>query len=138
MNHLPQHKKIIVFDGVCNLCNFFVNYVIKNDTEDIFRFVSLQSEVGKTIFSNAPKQTKLLDSVLLYDVDSSIFKTKSNAVIEIMITLKKHLWFIKIVSLFPLKFRDFMYVIIAKYRYLFFGRKDICMIPTPEIISKFI
>lgn len=138
MNHLPQNKKIIVFDGVCNLCNFFVNYVIKNDTEDIFRFVSLQSEVGKTFFSNVPYQTKLLESVLLYDVDSSSFKTKSNAVIEIMITLKKHLWFIKIVSVFPLRFRDLMYVIIAKYRYLLFGRKDTCMIPTPKIISKFI
>ena len=138
MNRLPEHKKIILFDGVCNLCNFFVQFVIKNDTEDIFRFVSLQSELGKSMMSNSNYNTFTLDSVVLYNVDSKNYKIKSAAVFEILSDLNRFICLVKIVSFFPVRWSDFFYKIIARNRYLLFGKKDQCMIPTPDIISKFL
>jgi predicted DCC family thiol-disulfide oxidoreductase YuxK len=138
MNNLPEHKKIILYDGVCNLCNGFVQFVIKNDTKDSFRFVSLQSESGKMIMSKSTYNSNSMDSVILFDVDTNTYKIKSGAVFEIFYTLNRFIFILKLSSFLPLRCTDFMYKIIARNRYLLFGRKDQCMIPTPAISSKFL
>lgn len=138
MNNLPENKKIILFDGVCNLCDFFVQFVIKNDNEDIFRFVSLQSDLGKSMISNSNYNTVALDSVVLYNIDSKIYKIKSAAVFEILSDLNRFIFLVKICAFIPVIWSDFFYKIIARNRYLLFGKKDQCMIPTPDVISKFL
>ncbi len=138
MNNLPENKKIILFDGVCNLCDFFVQFIIKNDSEDIFRFVSLQSDLGKSMMSISNYNTVALDSVVLYNIDSKIYKIKSVAVFEILSDLNRFIFLVKICALFPVIWTDFFYKIIARYRYLLFGKKDQCLIPNPDIISKFL
>lgn len=138
MHQLPQHKKIILFDGVCNLCNFFVQFVIQHDKADKFRFVSLQSELGEQIASTSPLSSKRLDSVLLLDVATSSFKNKSQAVFDICIELNYAKWFAKLFSMFPTFVTDLIYDLIAKYRYRLFGKQNQCWVPTRELQSKFL
>jgi predicted DCC family thiol-disulfide oxidoreductase YuxK len=138
MNNLPQHKKIILFDGVCNLCNFFVQFVIQHDKADKFRFVSLQSELGEQIASTSPLSSQRLDSVLLLDVATSSYKNKSQAVFEVLIELNYFKWLAKLFSMFPRFVTDFIYDVIAKYRYRLFGKQNQCWVPTKELQSKFL
>jgi predicted DCC family thiol-disulfide oxidoreductase YuxK len=138
MNNLPQHKKIILFDGVCNLCNFFVQFVIQHDKADKFRFVSLQSELGEQIASTSPLSSKRLDSVLLLDVATSSYKNKSQAVFEVLIELNYFKWLAKLFSMFPRFVTDLIYDVIAKYRYRLFGKQNQCWVPTKELQSKFL
>jgi predicted DCC family thiol-disulfide oxidoreductase YuxK len=138
MNNLPQNKKIILFDGVCNLCNFFVQFVIQHDKADKFRFVSLQSELGEQIASTSPLSSKRLDSVLLLDVATSSYKNKSQAVFEVLIELNYFKWLAKLFSMFPRFVTDLIYDVIAKYRYRLFGKQNQCWVPTKELQSKFL
>jgi predicted DCC family thiol-disulfide oxidoreductase YuxK len=128
MNNLPQHKKIILFDGVCNLCNFFVQFVIQHDKADKFRFVSLQSELGEQIASTSPLSSKRLDSVLLLDVATSSYKNKSQAVFEVLIELNYFKWLAKLFSMFPRFVTDLIYDVISNQ----------CWVPTKELQSKFL
>ena len=138
MHQLPQHKKIILFDGVCNLCNFFVQFVIQHDKADKFRFVSLQSELGEQIASTSPLSSERLDSVLLLDVATFSFNNKSQAVFDICIELNYFKWIAKLFSIFPIILTDLVYDLIAKYRYRLFGKQNQCWAPTRELQSKFL
>ena len=71
LNSLPKNKKIILFDGVCNLCNSSINYVIDHDKNDVFRFVSLQSDLGKTIQDHLGIVNTSLDTIILYVPDEA-------------------------------------------------------------------
>ena len=129
-------KKIIFFDGVCNLCNSSVQFIIKRDYKNHFLFSSLQSEYAS---ENLPKQLveeENLQSIILKSEDQT--KTKSSAVL----TIAKHLsglWpLLYAFIIIPKFFRDWIYDIIAKNRYKWFGKKDTCMIPSSELKSKFI
>lgn len=135
--NLPPNKKIILFDGVCNLCNGFVQLVIKYDKKDIFRFVALQSEIGQEIIKNLGLENQNIDSVILYHLENK-FWIKSNAAIEIMQNLNGIFCFAFILKVFPRFFRDFIYDIVAKYRYKLLGKKESCMIPTLELKAKFL
>ena len=79
---LPQDKKIILFDGVCNLCNSSVQYVIKHDKKDVFRFVSLQSELGQKILKHIGINPIHTDSIVLYEPGISYYY-KSTAALQI-------------------------------------------------------
>lgn len=136
--NLEQGKKLILFDGVCNLCNGAVNFVIKRDTDDIFRYASLQSELGKKMLSERNINPAEIDSIILIDPHVAYY-VKSDAALEIA----GHLgWPWKSLRLFhyilPSPLRDQVYDFIAKYRYRWFGRKDQCMIPTPALKAKFL
>ncbi|HBS52949.1 MAG TPA: thiol-disulfide oxidoreductase, partial [Flavobacterium sp.] len=86
MRDLPQNKKIILFDGLCNLCNSSVQFLIKRDSKDIFRFVSLQSELGKELLSKLPIAIQKTDSIILYESEA-VFYFKSQAVFQIIKSL---------------------------------------------------
>ncbi|RZJ31664.1 MAG: DUF393 domain-containing protein [Flavobacterium sp.] len=131
---LPKDKQIILFDGVCNLCDSFVKYIIKRDKKDLFRFVSLQSETGKEIIRHIGVDASV-DSVILY-VPGVAYYTKSGAAIEIVKHLGWH--FAAAFSLVPKLLRDLIYDYIARNRYKWYGRKDACLIPTDEILHKFL
>lgn len=135
---LEPGKKIILFDGVCNLCNSSVQFVIKRDKRDIFRFAPLQSDIGKKMIDERGIDTSTVDSIILIEPKIAYY-TKSSAAIEIANDLGG-IW--KLFNVFtyilPLSMRDWVYDFIARNRYKWFGKKESCMIPTPEMTAKFI
>jgi len=130
-------KKIILFDGVCNLCNGFVQFVIKRDKQDIFRYASLQSEVGQQLISERGIDTKNIDSVVLIEPGIAYY-IKSDAALQIGTNLKGYSTISKLLNLIPRGLRNIIYDLIARYRYTWFGKKDQCMVPTPESKAKFL
>ncbi|MBE0569912.1 MAG: thiol-disulfide oxidoreductase DCC family protein [Ignavibacteriaceae bacterium] len=133
---LNDEKQIILFDGVCNFCNFWVNFVIKRDKKNLFRFAALQSEKAKELTSRISFDTSNLDTFVL--IEGEKFFTKSTAALMIS---KKLNGPIKILSLFfilPKFFRDFIYDMVAKNRYKIFGKRESCRVPTKEDKLKFL
>lgn len=135
---LDKGKKLILFDGVCNLCNGAINFVIKRDQEDVFRYASLQSELGKRLLSERHINPEETDSIILIEPEVAYY-VKSDAALEIA----RHLgWPWKALGIFnhilPVSIRDMVYDLVAKNRYRLFGRKDQCMIPTPALKAKFL
>ena len=137
MRDLPQNKKIILFDGLCNLCNSSVQFLIKKDSKDIFRFVSLQSELGKELLSKLPIAIQKTDSIILYESEA-VFYYKSQAVFQTLKTLGGLFNLFLLFKLLPHSIHDFIYDYIAKNRYQWFGKKEQCLVPTKEIQSKFL
>ncbi len=134
---LPKNKYIILFDGVCNLCNSFVQFVIKFDNKDVFRFVSLQSEIGQEILKNIGLQNQNIDSVVFYESNLKYY-IKSDAALEIFKKLGGFFYIFYLAKIFPKFIRNLVYDIIAKFRYKWFGRTESCMIPTEKLKSKFL
>ena len=136
MLDFPKEKKIILFDGVCNLCESSVLFVIKHDTKDVFRFVALQSDLGLAIVKHIGLDTKNIDSVILYEPGIS-YNYKSAAALEIAKNLGGFFHLGTIFKIIPSGLRNVLYDYIAKNRYLWYGKKDNCLLPTEEIKSKF-
>jgi predicted DCC family thiol-disulfide oxidoreductase YuxK len=134
---LPKNKKIILFDGVCNLCDSLVQFVIKHDPNDVFRFVALQSELGQQILKHIGIDGKHIDSVVLYQPGVAYYY-KSNAALEIAKSLGGVFHFGTIFRIIPTGLRNILYDFIAKNRYQWYGKKDQCLIPTPELKAKFL
>ena len=128
-------KKIVLFDGVCNLCNGAVKFIIKRDKTDQFRFAALQSEIGLKLAEEFGFSVKEMDSIILLDADK--WYKKSSAALRIAKSLRGYKW-AGIFLYLPRGFRDFIYDIIAKNRYRWFGKRNSCMIPTPELKAKFL
>jgi predicted DCC family thiol-disulfide oxidoreductase YuxK len=128
-------KGIILFDGVCNLCNSFVQKVIKADNKDYFRFASLQSPAAIELLKNHPEIKDLKTVVLI--VNDKIY-TRSTAAIKISKHLSGFWPFLQIGYIFPPFIRNGVYNFIAKNRYKWFGKKDQCMVPSLELKSKFL
>jgi predicted DCC family thiol-disulfide oxidoreductase YuxK len=137
MQNLPKNKKIILFDGECNLCHSSVQFVIKYDKKDVFRFVSLQSETGKKIIQHIGIQNNNIDSVILYEPGISYYY-KSDAALQIAKNLGGFWHFGTIFRIIPTSFRNVFYDCIAKNRYKWFGKNDNCLLPNAEINSKFL
>ena len=133
----PEGKKIILFDGFCNLCESSVLFVIQHDKKDIFRFVPLQSDLGKEIINHIGLSTKHIDSVIVYEPGIS-YNYKSAAAIEIAKDLGGFFHFGTLFRIIPTGLRNLLYDYIAKNRYLWYGKKDNCLIPTDELKSKFL
>ncbi|MBU2902568.1 thiol-disulfide oxidoreductase DCC family protein [Maribacter dokdonensis] len=135
--NVEQSKKIILFDGVCNLCNNSVQFVIKRDVNDVFQFAALQSETGKRLLTERNIDTQEVDSIILIEPNIAYY-TKSTAALEI----GKHLKGLKAISSIllwlPEALRNIVYDFIARNRYKWYGKKDNCMIPSEELKSKFI
>lgn len=135
---ITSGKKIILFDGVCNLCNTMVNFVIERDTKDAFRFVALQSETGTAILKKIGLYDKNIDSIVLYEPGVAYFY-KANAALEIAKSLGGIYSVLSFfLNIFPDFILNFGYDSIAKNRYKWFGKEDACMIPTAELKSKFL
>jgi len=134
---LAKGKKIILFDGVCNLCNGAINFIIKKDKNDVFRYASLQSEIGRQLIEERNIDTSKLDSILLIDPDVAYYY-KSTAALQIAKQLSGMYPLCSLFFVFPVSFRDWVYDFVAKNRYKWFGKKESCMIPTPELKALFI
>lgn len=137
MENLPRNKKIILFDGVCNLCDNTVQYIIKHDKKDIFRFVQLQSELGQQIISHIGVDTSRTDSIILYQPGHSYYY-KAEAAMRIAKELDGPVSLISLLSFLPNWLSNNVYDYIARNRYKWYGRKEQCMLPTPEMKTKFL
>ena len=137
MIDFPKGKKIILFDGVCNLCEASVQFVIKYDKKDVFRFVALQSELGKEIIKHIGLDNKNIDSVILYEPGIA-YNYKSTAALEISKNLGGFFHLGTLFKLIPNGLRNLLYDYVAKNRYQWYGKKESCLIPTLELKSKFL
>ena len=126
-------KDIIVFDGVCILCNKFYMWVLKNDRLNNFKFTNIQSD----FYLKNKKINKSIDSILVITKNEEILY-ESNAVNYILKKINKLLLIRFLILITPNFISNFFYGIIAKNRYKIFGKKDSCYIPTEEEIKKFI
>jgi len=137
LESLPKNKKIILFDGVCNLCNSSINYVIDHDKQDVFRFVALQSALGKSIQDYLGLNNTSLDSIILYVPDEAYY-IKSTAAIKVMCEFSGFWKLAQVFLILPAPIRDFVYNYVAKNRYKWYGKEESCRIPTPELKGKFL
>ncbi len=127
---------IILFDGVCNFCNSAINFIIKRDENRVFRYAALQSEAGQQLLKQYNLSTTDLDSfVLVYN--GKTYK-KTSAALHVAQILGGVWKLTGIFRILPSAVRDVAYNLIAKNRYRWFGKKESCMIPTPEIRSLFL
>lgn len=135
MTNNRQHS-IILFDGVCNLCNNTINFIIRHDKNDIFKFAPLQSSVSDELLRSFPLSQNKLDSIVLLENGKKY--TQSSAALRIAKKLSGGYPILYGLMIIPKFIRDWVYSIIAKNRYKWFGKKDSCMIPTPELREKFL
>lgn len=127
----------MLFDGVCNLCNGAVQFILKRDKKDTFRFAALQSEVGKQLMTERNITDETLDSIILIEPGVAYY-TKSTAALKIAEDLNG-IWSLSFILLWiPESFRNIVYDFIAKNRYKWYGKKDQCMLPTTEFRDKFL
>ena len=136
IDNLPKDKKIVLFDGVCNYCNDKVNFIIKNDKHDVFRFVALQSETGQKIIKYLGIDSSI-DSIILYEPGYAYF-IKSEAVFRIIKHLSSAVKLLLVFNFIPNGIKNIFYDLIAKNRYNWYGKKESCMMPTEELKRKFI
>lgn len=137
MLNLPKDKNIILFDGVCNLCDSAVQFIIEHDKKDVFRFIALQSNLGQEIIKHVGIDSKKVDSIILYQVGIAYYN-KSEAVLQIAKSLGGIYYFFTLFSIFPTSFNNHIYDYIARNRYKWYGKKESCMIPTKELKAKFL
>jgi predicted DCC family thiol-disulfide oxidoreductase YuxK len=127
---------ILLFDGVCNLCNGIIQFIIKRDPEGRFRYAPLQSEVAKDLLRDCGLPTDRIETFVM--IDEGECYTKSSAAIRIATKLGG---FYRVAGPFryiPRPIRDSVYDLVAATRYDIFGRKDQCMVPTPDIEDRFL
>ncbi len=133
---VPLDKPILLFDGVCNLCNTSVQTVIELDKNSQFRLASLQSEVGQMLLKKNNLPTKDLNTVVLIDKDNVYLR--SDVPLEVMRQLGGGWQFFYIFKIVPRVIRDSVYNFIASNRYRWFGKEEACWLPSPEIRQRFL
>ena len=135
MSILKENSKVILFDGVCNLCNNSVKFIIKNDKRNIFKFAPIQGKYGIKIQNSYNINTTQINSIILVDGEKTF--TKSSAALRIAKDLKAPFFMFYVFIIIPVFIRNFIYDLIAKNRYKWFGKMESCMIPSNELRSKF-
>ena len=127
---------IILFDGVCNLCNGAVQFVIRHDNNNNFRFASLQSETGQALLNRYQLPVNNFNSFVL--IKNGKAYTNSTAALKVAKTLSGPVKLLYGFIIVPPFIRNGVYRLIANNRYRWFGKKDSCMIPTPGLRSRFL
>lgn len=133
---LNSSENIILFDGVCALCNGFVQFVIRHDPDAHFCFAPLQSDMAQQMLQKSGTDTVAMTSVVLYQ--SGKVYTKSDAALRICAGLSGKWRVLYMFRYIPRPIRDTLYEIIAKNRYRLLGRMDHCKLPAPELRSRFL
>ena len=130
-----MHSPTILFDGVCNLCNGAVQFVLRNDTKNVFKFASLQSEYAQDFLKKHQLPTENFGTLVLIE-DDKIF-VKSKAVFKIARNLPKYAW-LSIFRFLPKFISDFFYDILSQNRLKWFGERESCWLPTEEFKERFL
>ncbi|WP_223700333.1 thiol-disulfide oxidoreductase DCC family protein [Sutcliffiella deserti] len=135
-NNTSSKDNVLLFDGVCNMCNSLVIFVMSNDKEGKYKFASLQSESGQNLLSKFNLPTNDFNSFIYIIGDN--YYTKSTAGLKVLRGLDGFWKCLYPLILIPKPIRDVVYAFIAKNRYRWFGRKEQCMLPTPEMKKRFL
>ena len=133
---IPEQAAIILFDGVCNLCNGWVRFVIRRDPNSTFRFAAQQSPAGQGIIEEHIRGGGELSSVILIE-DHAIY-VESDAVLRILARLGPPWSWITFFRIIPRRVRNACYRFIAKHRYRWLGRTEVCQVPSADMRSRFI
>jgi predicted DCC family thiol-disulfide oxidoreductase YuxK len=133
---MPQPPAIILFDGVCNLCNGFVQFVIRHDPAGRFRFAALQSEAAEELLRDLPPRARGIDSVVL--IENGRCYWQSAAALRILRQLRGGWPLLYGFMVIPAFLRDRAYAWLARNRYRWFGRRQACMLPTPDLQARFL
>ena len=132
---IAQKPPIIFFDGVCGMCNRFVDLILRIDNKGVFRFAPIQGETAKQMLpplSEAPQEWSM------FYLDERGIREESDAFLEVYRRLGGVWWLLSLLRLVPRRVRDFVYRTVARNRYRWFGRRDACRIPTPDEESRFL
>jgi len=124
MNSKNDNKGIILFDGICNLCNSLINFIINRDKSDYFLFIPLQSEEAVELLSKFEKEERNMDGLIL--IENNTLYTKSTAMLRISRKLNRLYPLLYVLIFVPRILRDGLYNIVARNRYRLFGKKDSC------------
>ncbi|MBC7875026.1 MAG: thiol-disulfide oxidoreductase DCC family protein [Ferruginibacter sp.] len=130
------NNPVLLFDGVCNFCNYWVNFAIKRDRKRKLRFTPLQGQTAKSLLPEYKINPGSLSTVIL--VDNGKVYTQSSAAIRVCKYLDGGWKLFYGLMIIPKFIRDFLYNIIARNRYKWFGKKESCMIPTAEVRERFL
>jgi predicted DCC family thiol-disulfide oxidoreductase YuxK len=129
-------SRLILFDGVCNLCNGAVLFIIARDPLATFSFTSLQSDTGQRLSAQYNLPTADFNS-FIYIRDGRVYQ-KSQAALNVLKDMRGFWQLCYIFILIPSPVRDMLYDLVARYRYSWFGKKDSCMVPTLELQKRFL
>jgi predicted DCC family thiol-disulfide oxidoreductase YuxK len=127
---------VILFDGVCNLCNGAINFVLRHDRKWKFRFASLQSQAGQQLLAAYGLDARELNSFFLVE-KGKVYK-KSAAALRVMNHFAWYWKELQILRIVPYFLRDAIYDFVADNRYKWFGKRQDCMVPTPELQNRFL
>lgn len=131
-----DNRSIVIFDGVCNFCNWSVSFIIKRDPEGLFAFTPMQSDLAQNLMEEHQISNVGIDTFLLIKNDQCfVFST---AALEIAKDLTGFWYLFSVFRIVPSFIRDFFYKAFARNRYKIFGRRETCMVPTEEVKSRFI
>lgn len=133
---VPKKNPVVVFDGVCNLCNALVDFIVRHDPDGVFQFASNQSEPGQRILEAAGVMTFDVDTIVL-EADGKYFD-RSSATLQIAKRMGFPWSLAYGLIIVPSFLRDAAYKLLARYRYRLFGKKDLCRVPTPEERGRFL
>ena len=138
VTNLPTYQlsPVILFDGVCNLCNGFVQFVIARDPAGRFQFAALQSDSARRLLARLDGLGGIPDSIVL--VDNGRVYTRSAAALRIARGLPFPWSLARALIVVPRPLRDWLYDRVARHRYRWFGRKDVCVVPTPDLRARFL
>lgn len=131
-----EHKGFILFDGICNFCDASINFIIRHDKKDYFRFVPLQTPTAKQLLQQFNMEHLPMDSIVLIE-NNKVYK-RSSAILRISRKLNGIYPLLYGFMILPRFIRDAAYDLAARNRYKWFGKKDSCMVPTPEVRQKFL
>lgn len=129
-------RPILLFDGVCNLCNWAVDFVLRNEKSQEFLFASIQSETGYELLKQFGEENVILKTV--YVITNGKLLKKGEAILFVASYLKKPYNFLKFAKIFPATILNWFYDLIAKNRYHLFGKRDSCRLPTEAEKNRFI
>ena len=135
MTTIPE-RPVILFDGICNLCNNAVQFIIKRDTKQHFLFASLQSDAGRKLLLQLNEDIYSIETIILIE-EGKVYK-KSTAALKISKHLRSCWKLLYAAMVIPRFLRDFVYNIIAKNRYKWFGKRATCMVPSAELKDRFL
>ena len=127
---------ILLFDGHCNLCNTWVQFIVKRDSTSTIRFASLQSLAGRRLLEEHKIDENYIESLVFFEEEK--FSVSSSAALRTLSYLDGWERHFKLLTTVPRPLRDAVYRFFSKYRYKWFGRREQCMIPTPELRERFL
>lgn len=136
MSSVVHTHPVILFDGVCNFCNAGINFIIKQDKHKVFRFAALQSEAGQKLLSRYGLPKEGFESFVL--IDDEKVHLKSTAGLKVYGKLPWYWKWTQAFWLAPRFIRDAVYDLLARNRYRWFGKKEECTVPTPEVRGRFL